>query len=83
MLDLTIDTVSKGSVVFKVFSKKILEFNQCHWGLSLRTTFILMLTLYDQSAKKQGGKRDAIDHVGSGSIKIILTLLAKPVIIYV
>lgn len=80
--ELTANTVSKTPVVFKVFFKKILEFDLCHQDFSLRATFMLILILYNQFLKKQGDKKNAVGPISPGNVKIVFTLLAKLVAIY-
>ena len=80
---LTADTVCKGSVVFKVCPEETLEFRLRKWSLFRRATLMLMPSLGHRTIQKQGGKKDAVGSVGSGVVKVVLTLLTKAVIVQV
>lgn len=47
--ELIIDTISKSFIIFKVFLKKILQFDLRHLGFDLKIMFIMMPTLYNSS----------------------------------
>lgn len=77
VFELATNTVSKNLIVFKVFSRKVFEFYLRHWVLGFGASFILMLLMHHQSAKKQGSKKDFVKSVELNGLKIIFTLLAK------
>ena len=79
MLKLAKDVVSKNSIIFKVFSKKILEFLLCHQILGLEAMFFLVPLLDHCPVKKQDGKKDLIWPIGPNGFKIVFTLLAETI----
>lgn len=79
MFELAINTISKNSVIFKVFLKKILKFELCYWVFSFRIIFIWMLLLNYCFAEKQNSKKNLFKPVTLNNLKIIFMLLAKTV----
>lgn len=83
MPELATNIVSKNSIVFKVFLEKILELWLYYQVLGFRVMFILVPLLDHQFAEKQVSKKDLVELVSSGNVKIVLTFLVKPLAIYV
>lgn len=78
----TINAVSKSSIISQILSKESCEFGPCHWD-SLRATFMQVPMLYYYSMEEWGSKWDTIRPAGLNDLKIILTLLAKAIAIYI
>ena len=76
---LAADTVCKGSVVSKVCVEETLEFRQSDRSLFRGATIMLMPSLGHRTTQERGGKWDTVGPIGSGGLKVILTLLTKAV----
>lgn len=73
--------VCKNSIVFKVFSKKILKLNLHHLIFSFEILFILILLLNHHFIGKQDGEKDFDKLVGFSGFEIIFRFLIKLIVI--
>ena len=71
------DAISKSSIIFIVFLKKILKFFPYHQIFVLKITFLLISLLNYYSTKKQDSKRNLIWLVGLNGFEIVFILLSE------
>ena len=77
--ELAKNVVSKNSIIFKIFLKKIFKFFPYHWIFGFRIVFLLILLLNYWFIKKQSGKKDLIWPISSDGFKIVFILLLKTI----
>lgn len=75
------DIVGKDLVVFNIFLEEIFKFWLHYQVFNFKAIFILVPLPNYNFAKKQDGKKDLIEFIGSYNFKVIIILLIEPVAI--